>query len=89
MSKSRLFFCCLGLSFCLLQLSVIGMLRSGNSLYLIPLLLSSLGTVFTAACLYEEKALASSETRKDYHFYFIDNTPPSRDLLWKDFNRRM
>lgn len=89
MRKIKMLFTLMGLSVWILALSVYGFSATANLLYIIAFALSSMAIIFALYCLYQYKFPNDITPNKDYYFYFIDNSPASRDLLYNRFHNRM
>jgi len=81
MRDIKLLFTLAGLSGAILIFSAYGFFATFNPLYIIAFTLSSAAVTFALYCLYQYKQPVDSEIKKDFYFYFIDNTPASHDLL--------
>jgi len=57
-----------------------------NSLYMIAFALSSAALTYALYCLYQHRLTTDIPVKKEVYFYFIDNSPASRDIWVKDIN---
>lgn len=88
MRSTKIMFCLLGMASWLLMLSVYGFVTTSNSLYIIAITLASTAITFAIYCLYQPLC-SQAGTKKDFYFYFIDNSPASREKLNRDLGRRI
>ncbi len=89
MKKKQWLFIYLLFSLLLLELSLYGLLQTGNTYYLFSLFLSTSSIIYIA---YHINTLSNQKSKpaKDYHFYFINyDTPVGEDILFRQISRRM
>jgi len=84
--STKIMFCLLGMASWLLMLSVYGFVTTSNSLYIIAITLASSAITFALYCLYQP-ICRQAVAKKDFYFYFIDNSPASRDKVNHDLRR--
>lgn len=82
----KLLFTLAGLSGCILFFSTYGYFATCNSLYMIAFALSSTALTYALYCLYQHRLTTDIPVKKEVYFYFIDNSPASRDIWVKDIN---
>ncbi len=87
MNKKHWLFIYLLFSILLVELTVYGLLQTGNTYYLLSLVLSTSSMIYIC---YHIFTLINEETVKHYHFYLINNDIPGRDdILFQQISKRM
>lgn len=89
MKKKQWLFIYLLFSILLIELTLYGLLQTGNTCYLLSLFLSTSAMIYISYYIYtltNHKSPAS----KNYHFYFIHNDlPGEHDVFFQQLNKRM
>lgn len=89
MKKKQWLFICLLFSILLIELTLYGLLQTGNTCYLLSLFLSTASTIYISYNIYTLANL-ESPAAKNYHFYFIHNDlPGEHDVFFQQLNKRM
>lgn len=89
MKKKQWLFTYLLLSLLLVELSLYGLLQTGNNYYLFSLFLSTSSIIYIV---YHIHTLSNRKSKlaKDYHFYFINyDIPAQEDILFRQISKRM
>jgi hypothetical protein len=76
-------------SLLLIELTLYGLLQTGNNYYLFSLFLSTSSMIYIVYHVYT-LSNQKSEPTKNYHFYFINyDTPAGEDILFRQISKRM
>ena len=89
MKKKQYLFIYLLFSLLLVELSLYGMIQTGNTYYLLSLFLSTSAMTYISYHIYT-LTNQRNQAAKNYYFYFINNgIPAEEDILFRQISRRM
>ena len=89
LKKKQWLFIYLLFSVLLMELTLYGLLQTGNTCYLLSLFLSTSSIIYISYHIFT-LTNKKSEAAKNYHFYFINNDiPGGDDVLFQQINKRM
>lgn len=87
MNKERLVFILLLSSFILLEISLYGLVKTGNSFYIIAIIASTIACTYTGYCLISHLLYKIADTQKDQYYFFLDQDDRQDNLLFPGSER--